>query len=104
MHAVEDGTQFLGLALVQGADGTLILGSGIGDEVKDVLAALLVEGVAAAHVFQFHSSTDVTGVDLVDSGLVLSANDVDLSQTLLAATVMLVRSAPALRMPLITLK
>ena len=56
VHAVEHGTQFLGLALVQGADGALELGSGIGNKVKHVLAALLVQGVAAAHVFQFHGS------------------------------------------------
>ena len=87
VHAVEHGAQLLGLALVQGLDGALELGRGIVDEVKDVLAALLVEGVAAANVFQLHGSADVTCVDLVDSGLVLTTNDVDLSQALLAATV-----------------
>ena len=85
VHAGEDAGEFLGVALGEGADGTHILRSRIFDEVELIFAALFIEGVAGADIFQFHGSANVAGLKLVDRIAELTAYGENLSKTFLAA-------------------
>ena len=75
VHAVEYGAQLFNFALILGAYRALILGRRILDEVKCPVHTLVVQCVASAHVFQFHSCAYVAGFYLVDRSLDLPAHD-----------------------------
>ena len=91
MHALEYAGKFLGIALGHRTHGTRILRLGLLDEVKAVFAALGIEGVACADILELDWRTYVTGTELIDRSLDLSADTVNLSQTLLGATVHVVK-------------
>ena len=61
MHAGEDGTEFLGIGLIDRTDGTLELGRGIFDEVESVVASLGIESVAGADILELDGCTDIAG-------------------------------------------
>ena len=82
VHAGEDGVELLGVALGDGAHGALILGRGIAHDVKLPVAALLVEGIAGAHVLELDGGADIAGEQGVDGCLDLAAHTVELGQAL----------------------
>ena len=86
MHACEYGRKFFGIAFCDRTNGSLIFGCGVFDEVELVFAAFFIEGVAGAHIFEFDSSTYVTGHKFVDRGLNLAAYAIYLSDALFVAS------------------
>ena len=85
MHTGEDYRKLLGIRLGYRFHGTGILGCRILDEVEFIFAAFLVQSVACVHIFQLHGSTYVTGFQFIGSLTDLSANGVNLCQTLFGA-------------------
>ncbi len=83
VHAGEDGHEFLGVALGDGTDGTLIFGRGELDEVKLIFTTFLVESVACAHILKLHGCTDVTGHNAVNGSLGLATHAINLGEALL---------------------
>ena len=87
MHASENCAEFFRVGFVSRLDGALIFWSRIFDEVEALFETLFVEGVACAHVFHLHCSTDVAGTEFVNRSFDLTANGIDLRESLLGVSV-----------------
>ena len=69
-------------------DSTRIFRTRIFYEVElHILVVLAIERVASLHILQLHSTSDVTGFEFVNRDTVASCTSIDLSETLLRATV-----------------
>ena len=86
-HLLQGSHHLLGLSLVDSLDGTRELRVRILDEVELIIGILTIQGIAGLHVLQFHSTTDITGLQLVNLNTVGTSTGIESTDTLLRATV-----------------
>ena len=77
----------LRLAFIDGLHSTRVFGIRIFNKVKFIVAILSVQRVTRLHILQLNGTTDVAGIQLVDSDTVSTSTGVDCADALLRAAV-----------------
>ena len=86
-HLLQSGHHLLGLALVNGLDGTRELRVRILDEVELILYILTIKGVTSLNVLKLNGTTNITCYELINLNTVGTSASVDSTQTLLRTTI-----------------
>ena len=77
-HAVQDSHHLFHISLVHRFDRTGIFWIRIFDKIKLIIAVLPVQGITRFHVFQFHGSTNITGLQFFHFHTVATGYDINL--------------------------
>ena len=86
-HLLKGVHHLLGLAFVDSADGTRILGVGIFNEVEAVVAILAVKCITGLDIFELNAAANVAGDEFIYFNTVRSSTSKHLSYAFLAAAV-----------------
>ena len=86
-HTVQNSHHLFRIGFVQWFDSTRIFGIRIFNEIKAVLRSLAIQRIAGMHIFQFHSTADVTGYHFFHLDTIGTRTRIDLGDTLLGTTI-----------------
>ena len=86
-HTVQDTHHLFHIRFIHRLNGTGIFRVRIFDKIEFVVTILTVQRITGFHVFQFHGSTDITGLQFFHLDTVTTGYHIDLRDTFLWTTV-----------------
>ena len=74
-HTVQYNHHLLYISLIYRLDGTRVFSIRIFNEVKPVFTVFAVQGISSLYIFQFHSTTNISGYQYLREAILITAAD-----------------------------
>ena len=86
-HTVQYNHHLLYISLIYRLDGTRVFSIRIFNEVKPVFTVFAVQGISSLYIFQFHSTTNISGYQFLHRNTISSRTNKKLCHTLFRASI-----------------
>lgn len=103
-HTVQYNHHLLYISLIYRLDGARVFSIRIFNEIKPIFTVFAVQGISSLYIFQFHSTTNISGYQLRHRNTISSGTNKSCAIRSLEPRSALVKSSPSCTFPLITLK
>ena len=86
-HSKRCGHQLFRIGGINSLDSPRVFRVGISDEIKAVIYIFFIQCIACFHIFQLHSTTNVSCIELVHRDSVCTCTSINLTDTFFRSTV-----------------